>query len=339
MTDASNATAAGAPRVTMVVTGYNQESMIESAIAGALAQDYQNLEVVLSDDASSDGTYDVMRRVADAYHGPHTLVANRSPQNRGTLGNIYGAVARSSGELILVNCGDDISYPHRASATVEYWKRTGVDALHGRYDVIDEDGAVVERGWAADTSHFWMRDHFPGQTIEPLHGASAAYARTLFERYPLPAERILYEDAFFTLMRSLDRRPIGFVEEPLVMFRRHPESLTNEVPARDADAIVARERKQARSAASQRDLLRLFARERAARGVQPAITPELADDLRLFDARARWLEMGGAERLRALPAARRRRQLDWLLPRLAGSDLFVAAKRAAAGLRSRRAHA
>ena len=271
--------------------------------------------------------------------GPHLLILNRSEANRGTLGNIYGAAARSSGELILVNCGDDVSYPHRVSATVDYWRRSGADAMHGRYDVIDDNDEVIERGWAADTSEFWMRDHFPGQKIEPIHGASAAYARTLFERYPLPAERILYEDAFFTLMLSLDRRPIGFIAEPLVMFRRHAESLTNETPAQDADAIVARERKQARSAASQRDLLRLFARERAARGLEPAITPTLADDVQLFDTRARRLDMGWAERVRALPAALRRRHLNWLLPRLAGFGSFVAAKRTAHRWRSSRAHA
>ncbi len=54
----------------MVVMGYNQQDSIGYAIDSALLQDYDGpMTIVLSDDCSSDGTCDVMRRKAEVYRG------------------------------------------------------------------------------------------------------------------------------------------------------------------------------------------------------------------------------------------------------------------------------
>ena len=48
------------PLMTMLLISYNQEKSIAAAIEGALAQDYQNLEIVISDDASADNTFSLI---------------------------------------------------------------------------------------------------------------------------------------------------------------------------------------------------------------------------------------------------------------------------------------
>ncbi len=52
------------PLVSFVLLAYNQERYVEEAIAGAFAQDYSPLEIILSDDCSTDGTYAIMQRMA-----------------------------------------------------------------------------------------------------------------------------------------------------------------------------------------------------------------------------------------------------------------------------------
>lgn len=56
------------PSVVMVVMGYNRQDSIGYAIDSALLQDYDGpMTIVLSDDCSSDGTFDVMRQKAKTY--------------------------------------------------------------------------------------------------------------------------------------------------------------------------------------------------------------------------------------------------------------------------------
>jgi glycosyltransferase involved in cell wall biosynthesis len=61
--------------VTFALFAYNQEKYIREAVEGALAQTYEPLEIILSDDCSSDRTFETMREMAATYDGPHQVKA------------------------------------------------------------------------------------------------------------------------------------------------------------------------------------------------------------------------------------------------------------------------
>jgi glycosyltransferase involved in cell wall biosynthesis len=322
--------------VTFIVTGYNQSDLIDAAMQGALVQDYPRLQIILADDCSTDDTYDRMQSAAAAYRGSHQVLVNRPDRNKGTLGNIYDAARHATGELIVLAGGDDISYPHRTAVLVEHWLASKPDALFSGYDIIDEEGRILERDYKPDSSGLWLRDYFPGQVIEPLHGASSACHKSVFARYRAPERRIRSEDAFWTLMLALDGGRTEYVDRSLIQYRKHAGAITNEVPpAPDRAAIAARERVQMSFASSQAGLLELFAEQLQRKDVPLTVKRKLADDLRMFRLRAQWDVAGWRERLGALPAARRRSQLNWLMPRIAGERAFLTAKLAAAKLKRR----
>ena len=77
-----------APRLSLVVMSYRQEAYIADTVASAFASDYPDLEIVLTDDASPDGTFQIMREMAAAYRGPHRIVLNRNAQNLGLIGHV-----------------------------------------------------------------------------------------------------------------------------------------------------------------------------------------------------------------------------------------------------------
>ena len=66
------------PLVTVALFSYNQEHYVGEAIASILAQDYSPLEIILSDDCSTDNTFMVMQQAAKIYSGPHKIVLNRN---------------------------------------------------------------------------------------------------------------------------------------------------------------------------------------------------------------------------------------------------------------------
>jgi glycosyltransferase involved in cell wall biosynthesis len=93
------------PLVTFAVFAYNQEQFIREAVEGALAQTYSPLEVILSDDASPDRTFEIMQQVASQYRGPHRVILNRNSTNRLT-GHVNALGTRCTASSYLA-AGDD----------------------------------------------------------------------------------------------------------------------------------------------------------------------------------------------------------------------------------------
>jgi glycosyltransferase involved in cell wall biosynthesis len=103
------------PLVTIIVFGYNQENFIREAVEGAFSQTYSPLEIILSDDCSTDRTFEIMREMAGAYHGSHQITLNRGQSNLGLSAHIDFVVKLAKGEWIIIADGDDISLPDRVS--------------------------------------------------------------------------------------------------------------------------------------------------------------------------------------------------------------------------------
>lgn len=109
------------PLISYVVTAYNIEEFIREAIECAFAQTYSPLEIILSDDCSSDRTFDIMEEMVKSYKGPHRVKLNRNPQNLGItrhMNKVYLDLAE--GEIIIAAHGDDISIPERTAISYEF---------------------------------------------------------------------------------------------------------------------------------------------------------------------------------------------------------------------------
>jgi len=74
------------PLVTFALFAYNQGKYIRQAVEGALAQTYENLEIIISDDASPDKTFEIMQELVRDYSGPHKIILNRNERNLGIVG-------------------------------------------------------------------------------------------------------------------------------------------------------------------------------------------------------------------------------------------------------------
>ena len=114
---------------------YNQEQFVQEALQSLLDQDYDDLEIVVSDDGSKDGTWALIDEIAKQYSGPKKIVLNRNPNNLGVVGNYFKAFALSSGELLFTAAGDDISMPTRCSECIKLWAKND-----NRPDLIAADG-------------------------------------------------------------------------------------------------------------------------------------------------------------------------------------------------------
>jgi len=104
-----------APRVSVIVTAYNEKEYIEGAVQSVLAQTCDNLEVVVVDDGSTDGTKDVLRR---RFEDGRLRVF--SLERRGRVKALNYGLKVANGAFIAVLDADDRCRPTRIETQADY---------------------------------------------------------------------------------------------------------------------------------------------------------------------------------------------------------------------------
>ena len=207
------------PLVTLYVAAYNQEPLVREAVAGAFAQTYQPLEIVLSDDCSEDGTFTAMEEMAASYSGPHSVVLNRNPENLGIPAHVDRIVEIASGRLIVQNAGDDVSLPGRVSRLVEVWQggQGRIKALHSAKFRIDERGQLLGR----QVDHEPIDGHSALALLRDqpsISGASMAWDREVFDVFGPLGTTPVFED-YPICLRAATIGDVVYVDEPLLNYR------------------------------------------------------------------------------------------------------------------------
>src|SRR5215470_10311500 len=96
------------PKVSVVVKSYNHDAYVGETIQSVLDQSFQDFEIVVTDDGSSDGTPDVVRAFSDP-----RIHLEVFPHNRGISHAINATIARARGTYIAILNSDDFALPGR----------------------------------------------------------------------------------------------------------------------------------------------------------------------------------------------------------------------------------
>ena len=135
------------PRVSVVVPAFNNAEYIVETMDSVLAQDFEDLEVIVSDHSSSDYTAALLARYAD-----HPKVRVLSTEaGGGALRNWNRVSQEASGELIKLVCGDDLLEPTALSEQVAAFdEHPSAVLVAAQRDIVDHHGVhvVKKRGLA-----------------------------------------------------------------------------------------------------------------------------------------------------------------------------------------------
>jgi glycosyltransferase involved in cell wall biosynthesis len=199
---------------------YNQEKYVREAIEGAFAQSYEQLDILISDDASVDGTFAIVQQMVAAYKGPHRVACSRNESNIGIAEHINKINRLAAGELILVAAGDDISFPERTEKLVAEYVSSGKKANYfyssAREMAVDgsKGGIVVSPGAnCADSLIHAALSPYPLAI-----GATQAWTKSLTNAFAPISPKVWAEDQILGF-RGVLLGEIRFIDEPLVYYR------------------------------------------------------------------------------------------------------------------------
>ncbi len=223
------------PAISILILGYNQEKFIEEAIQSAFDQRYEGeLEIVLCDDRSTDATYEIMRRMAESYSGPHRIIHHRAEQNGRVALNMNRAVSLASHPWLMRVDGDDVLHPDRARLSALAIRRyPDAVVVSGRLETFSTTPHAVLNP-PDEQLRFVVNKAAHLDAQKNVHGLEwwggmMTLSRELFTHFgPLPAHCAVLDDTMFAT-RALMLGSFVVVENGMMLYyRRHENNISSE---------------------------------------------------------------------------------------------------------------
>ncbi len=225
---------ANPPRITVVTPSYNQAKFLDMTIRSVVDQDYPNLEYLVLDGGSTDGSVDVIRKYADR------ITYWRSEKDRGQAAAINEGFARATGAILGWVNSDDMLMPGSLLAVAEAFQRwPAVDMVVGKSIIIDQENRYVRPVLGLVPSFHSVLLWATGGFTQP----ATFWRRSTAERLgPLREDCPLTFDCEFYL-RLLKSGRARRLNAYLAAFRLHPESITcTLLERRDQESLEMRHR-------------------------------------------------------------------------------------------------
>jgi glycosyltransferase involved in cell wall biosynthesis len=226
-----------APPVSVAIISYQQKPYIGKALQSVVDQDYQNLQIVVSDDHSTDGTADEIARYAKRY--PDRVVALLNQERVGLTANSNRALRRCTGKYVCLLGGDDLFLPGKLRRQVAWFEESPKRVLCGhQVELFFEDGTP---------SFDYPRPLTSGKGAADLirRGPYAACS-TMVRSRNLPAggfdEKIALVSDFLMWVEVLAQGgEFGFVPGTYARYRRHNSNVSADIEAMALDTERALE--------------------------------------------------------------------------------------------------
>lgn len=223
------------PEVGIVTPSYNQAQFIEETIRSVLLQGYPNVEYIIIDGGSDDGSVDIIRKYEP------WLAYWVSEPDEGQSDAINKGFGQATGDILGWINSDDIYCPEAFNHTVKIFQQEEVvDAVYGSCYVIDEGSETIDEYWA-----------MPFDPRYPLYSGLGIRQQALFWRRSLMERVGMFDrDLSFCMDRDFITRLIwnGQIKrttEYLGMFRVHDDAKTStmqDVHRQEKQAIQERYR-------------------------------------------------------------------------------------------------
>lgn len=211
--------------VSVLLPNYNAGAFLRPAIDSILGQTFRDLELIVIDDASTDGSAEIVGTYSDP-----RLRFIRHDTNRGLPATLNEGLAAASAPLVARQDCDDISHPDRLARQLEAFEREPALALVGtRADLIDERGdrvGIVDR-CLEPTSIRWF-----GILDNPfIHSSVLFRADVVRDRLRGYDERRRHAEDFDLWSRLVREHRARNLPERLIRYRRRASSMMGEADA------------------------------------------------------------------------------------------------------------
>ena len=222
------------PLVSILIPNYNYVNWVEQAVDSAVAQTYPNVEVLVSDNCSTDGAWELLN---ERYGAEPRVRLNQNERNLGMAGNFDVVLAKARGDYVLCLSSDDFLMPnHVELLAAVFHRRPELDIVYSTAYFTNEDGKITgmrQMPGQFPVSYEDARDELVENftTVCPVCFPCALVKRDVMQRPGIcgdPASGQTARDWEAIMRMCLAGMRFGYVAQPTMAVRIHKGQVTGD---------------------------------------------------------------------------------------------------------------
>jgi glycosyltransferase involved in cell wall biosynthesis len=208
------------PLISIALCTYNGEEFIREQMDSLLAQSYENFEIIIVDDCSTDQTLSIVNEYAATGNNIRIF---RNEKNLGYNKNFEKAIKLCTGDFIAMCDQDDIWHPDKLKIQCEAIGNS--DLIYHDSEFIDSSGNKINFKMSDKFNFYKGSSPLPFLFMNCVSGHSILMKRTLLKDiFPFP-EGFHYDQ--WIAFVAADKGSIDFVDRCLIQYRQHEKNSTD----------------------------------------------------------------------------------------------------------------
>lgn len=216
------------PLVSVFLAVYQQKDYIREAVTSVLQQDYPNMEIVLGDDGSTDGTQEILKEYRDKH--PDIIKLVLVEQNTGITANCNRIFKECTGKYIAFQAGDDVWLPGKIRTQVDYMEAHPECAIcYHNLEIFDSATGKTIRHFNGKKGGYPYEGHVD---VSIRHGCFNGAVSNMVRRSECPSGGFdsrtpRASDWLFWIETLMGGGEIHYIDLVLGKYRRHQNNATN----------------------------------------------------------------------------------------------------------------
>lgn len=209
------------PKISIITPSYNQKKYIQQAIDSVFAQRYPNLEFIIIDGGSTDGTVDVLK-----HYSGNPQFKWVSEHDAGQADAINKGLAMATGDIIAYLNSDDYYLPNTFASVVEFFdSHKKAMWVTGDYRIVDEKGKCIQLPVVWYKSFFRLFPSYVSLCITNFIAQPSTFWKyRAFRSIGLFDTKLSYVLDYDYWMRMIKKYPLSVIRRSLSAFRIHKAS-------------------------------------------------------------------------------------------------------------------
>lgn len=210
------------PLVSIVIYNFNYARFLHQCLDSVFGQTYSNIEVIFSDNASTDDSWQIALEYCNLY--PDKMFVSRNRKNYGATANLNVALSQIRGTYYVTLASDDVMYPDFLQKTItqlEQNKDAGCAIVHRA--IMNEDESII-----ADTPFYNISCKIPAPAQAAVHMMASinptisqiVYRTALVDKFPNTIG-IRFQRSRIIDFDLACKHAVLYIKEPLVWHRVH----------------------------------------------------------------------------------------------------------------------
>jgi glycosyltransferase involved in cell wall biosynthesis len=217
------------PLVSVIMTAYNCEKFVEESLVSIFKQTFQDLEIIVYDDFSTDSTLQVIRNSFKYFNGTYSIIRNNLGYNTGCGEGRNKSINYAKGKYIIIQDADDVSFLDRIEKEINILESNDdIFCVSAWADIINENGEKIGEMRYPPKDNEDIRKEMLIKHNNPIIDPASMFRRDIFNKLGGYKWKWQLVPDFNLWARAVKKGyKFANIQEPLVCYRQHPDSVTN----------------------------------------------------------------------------------------------------------------